>query len=147
MTTFLRNSNSHLDSIKFVKISFHCLLIFLKTFRIGTWHSRHKYEIWDLTSFWLFKHVRSEPLHDNNRKCLYIPFANKGIGSNNMSNILNRKEVMTEIPPYLNQSVPVVPYSYTNTIVRNCFNYKQVLQDVAYIENLLTCDCSISTFV
>jgi hypothetical protein len=32
-----------------------------------------------VASFRLFKPVRSEPLHDNNRKFLHIPFANKGI--------------------------------------------------------------------
>jgi hypothetical protein len=37
--------------------------------------------------------VRSEPLHDNNRKFLHIPFANKGVDAINISNILNRKEV------------------------------------------------------
>ena len=32
----------------------------------------------------------------------------------NISNILNRKEVVKEIPPYFkNQSVPIVSYSYT----------------------------------
>jgi hypothetical protein len=35
--------------------------------------------ICDVASFHLFKPVRSEPLHDNNRKFLHIPFANKGI--------------------------------------------------------------------
>jgi hypothetical protein len=43
------------------------------------------------------KPVRSEPLHDNNRKFLHIPFANKGIDAINISNILNRKEVV-EVP-------------------------------------------------
>jgi hypothetical protein len=47
------------------------------------------------------------PLHDNNRKFLHIPFASKGIDAINISNILNRKEVVKEIPPYFkNQSVP-----------------------------------------
>jgi hypothetical protein len=50
--------------------------------------------------FGLFKPVRSEPLHDSNRKFLHIPFANKGIDAINISNILNRKEVVKEIPPY-----------------------------------------------
>jgi hypothetical protein len=37
------------------------------------------------------------------------PFANKGIDAINISNILNRKEVVKEIPPYLkNESVPIV---------------------------------------
>jgi hypothetical protein len=35
--------------------------------------------ICDVASFRLFKPVRSEPLRDNNRKFLHIPFANKGI--------------------------------------------------------------------
>jgi hypothetical protein len=35
--------------------------------------------ICDVASFRLFKPVKSEPLHDNNRKFLHIPFANKGI--------------------------------------------------------------------
>jgi methylmalonyl-CoA mutase cobalamin-binding subunit len=30
--------------------------------------------------------------HDNSRKFLHIPFANKGIDAINISNILNRKE-------------------------------------------------------
>jgi hypothetical protein len=33
----------------------------------------------DVAFFRLFKPVRSEPLHDNNRKFLHIQFANKGI--------------------------------------------------------------------
>jgi hypothetical protein len=43
--------------------------------------------ICDVASFRLFKPVRSEPLHDNNRKFLHIPFANKGIDAINLSNI------------------------------------------------------------
>jgi hypothetical protein len=53
--------------------------------------------ICDVASFRLFKPVRSEPL----QKILHIPFANKGIDAINISNILNRKEVIKEIPPYL----------------------------------------------
>jgi hypothetical protein len=42
----------------------------------------------------------------------------------NISNILNRKEVVKEIPPYLkNQSVPMVSYSYTNNIGRKVFYF------------------------
>ena len=52
--------------------------------------------ICDVASFRIFKPVRSEPLHDNNRKFLHIPFANKGIDAINISNILNRKEVVKE---------------------------------------------------
>ena len=62
-----------------------------------------------------FQPVRSEPLHDNNRKFLHIPFANKGIDAINISNIINRKDVVKEIPPYFkNQSVPIVSYAIIN---------------------------------
>jgi hypothetical protein len=51
---------------------------------------------------------------------------NKGIDVINMSNILNRKEVVKKIPPYFkNQSVPIVSYSYTNSIGRKIVNYKE----------------------
>jgi hypothetical protein len=74
----------------------------------------------------LFKPVRSEPLHENNRKFLHIPFANKGIDAINISNILNRNEVVKEIPPYFkNQTVPIVSYSYTNSIGRKISTTKK----------------------
>ena len=60
------------------------------------------------------------------------------------------EEVVKEIPPYFkNQSVPIVSYSYTNSIGRKMFNYKEALQDInieEYLKNPLTCDCSHSPF-
>ena len=95
--------------------------------------------ICDVASFRLFKPVRSEPLHDNNRKFLHIPFANKGIDAINISNILNRKEVVKEIPPYFkNQSVPIVSYSYTNSIGRGFkvfYNRRYFLNFRRYLKN------------
>ena len=103
-----------------------------------------------MASFRPFKPVRSEPLHDNIRKFLHIPFANKGIDAINISNILNRKEVVKEISPYFkNQSVPIVSYSYTKSIGRKMFNYTEALQNINIEESLknhLTCDCSRSPF-
>ena len=103
-----------------------------------------------MASFRLFKPVRSEPLHDNHRKFLHIPLANKGIDAINISNILNRKEVVKGIPQYFkNQSVPIVSYSNTNSIGRNIFDYKEAWQDInieEYFKNPLTCDCSHSPF-
>ena len=70
--------------------------------------------------------------------------------SHNISYCSLRKEVVKEIPPYFkNQSVPIVSYSYTNSIGRNIFNYKEALQDInieEYLKNPLTCDCSHSPF-
>jgi glutaredoxin-related protein len=103
-----------------------------------------------VVSFRLFKPVRSEPLHDNSRKFLHISFVNKGINDINISNILNRKEVVKEIPPYFKyQSVPIVSYIYTHSIGRKMFSYKEALQEInteEYLKNPLTCDCSHSPF-
>ena len=52
---------------------------------------KYRLSICDVASFRLFKPVRSEPLHDNNRKFFHIPFANKAIDAINISSILNRK--------------------------------------------------------
>jgi hypothetical protein len=65
------------------------LNIFMTMATFSSWNSIKKAH--DVAFFRLFKPVRSEPLHDNNRKFLHIPFANKGIDAINISNILNRK--------------------------------------------------------
>jgi hypothetical protein len=50
-------------------------------------------------------------------QCFFV--VDKGIDAINISNILNRKEVVKEIPPYFkNQSVLIVFYSYINSIGR-----------------------------
>jgi hypothetical protein len=102
----------------------------------------------DVASFRLFKPVRSEPLYDNNNKFVHSPFGNKGMDAINISYILNRKEVVKEIPPYFkNQSVHIVSYRYTNNIGCKISNYKEALQDITiekYLKNPLTCDCSHS---
>jgi hypothetical protein len=105
-----------------------------------------------VTSQWIIEVL----FHVNILQCFFvvenvhIPFANKGIDTINISKILNRKEVVKEIPSYFkNQSVPIVSYSYTNSIGRNIFNYKEALQDInmeEYLNNPLTCDCSHSPF-
>jgi hypothetical protein len=44
----------------------------------------------------------------------------------NTSNILNRKEVVKEIPPYFkNQSIPIVSYSYTTALAVKCSTTKK----------------------
>jgi hypothetical protein len=56
----------------------------------------------------------------------YVNIFNKGIDAIDISNILNRKEVVKEISPYFkNQSGSIVSYSYTNSIGRTIFNYKE----------------------
>jgi hypothetical protein len=46
-----------------------------------------------------------------------IDYMSRWVVAINISNILNRKEVVKKIPPYFkNQSVPIVSYSYTNSI-------------------------------
>ena len=64
--------------------------------------------------------------------------------------MVNQYSPSPEIPPYFkNQSVPIVSYSYTNSIGLQIFNYKEALQDInieEYLKNPLTCDCSHSPF-
>ena len=46
-------------------------------------------------------------------------------------------------------AIPIVSYSYTKSIGRNIFTYKEALQDInieEYLKNPLTCDCSHSPF-
>jgi hypothetical protein len=41
------------------------------------------------------------------------------------------RSFVQEIPPYFkNQSVPIVSYSYTNSIGRKILDYKEALQDI-----------------
>ena len=100
--------------------------------------------ICDVASFRLFKPVRFEPLHDNNRNSSIFRLLTNEIDDINISNLSNRKEVVKENPSYLkNQSVPIVSYSYTNSIGRTIFNYKEALQNInieEYLKNPLTCD-------
>jgi hypothetical protein len=47
------------------------------------------------------------------------------------------KEVVKKFSPYFkNQSVPIVSYSYTNSIGRKILNYKEALQDINIEEYL-----------
>ena len=107
--------------------------------------------ICDVASFRLFKPTRTEPLEQTDRKFLQIQFANKGIDAINISNILNRKEVKSKIPIYFdNKTVPIISYSYSNTIASKIFNYKQALQDFdanQYVNQPRTCDCLQSPFL
>ena len=73
----------------------------------------------------LIKPVHSDPLFDETLHFLHMSFANKGIDAINVSNILHNK-VTSTIPPYFkNQSVPVLSYTYINTIASKILNYKK----------------------
>ena len=81
---------------------------------------------------------------------MHMSFANKGIDAINISNILHNKKVTSTRPPYLkNQSVPVLSYTYTNTIASKIFNYKKALQHIDidnYHHSDTPCKCSPSSF-
>ena len=90
--------------------------------------TKEAYIIFLLSTDCLVLYVTWRPFlfSDQNSKFLLIPFANKGIDAINISNILNRKEVVKEIPPYFkNQYVPIVSYSYTNSIGRKIATTKK----------------------
>ena len=80
----------------------------------------------DISLCRLFRPVQSKPLFVEGRHFLHMSFANKGIEAINVSNILHNKKVTSTITPYFkNQSVPVLSYTYTNTIAYKIFNYKK----------------------
>ena len=69
----------------------------------------------------------------------------------NLSNILNKKSVQNNIPPYFqNKESPCISYSYTRSVASKIFNYKRSLQLIAFSslsQNPLPCTCSGSKFL
>ena len=82
--------------------------------------------ILDISSNRLFKAVRvCDYTETKTRPFLKIKFANKGIDALNLSNILNRKSVQSNIPQYFqNKESQCISYSYTRSVASKIFNYK-----------------------
>jgi hypothetical protein len=105
----------------------------------------------DIAGHRLFKPVGIKKDEIDKRSFLKLSFANKGIDSINLGNILHHKSVKSKIPPYLkDQSVPIVSYVYTRTIASNKFNYKDVLRDLnidGFTSKPPDCTCASSPFI
>ena len=108
--------------------------------------------ILDISSNRLFKAVSvCDNTETKNRPFLKIKFANKGIDALNFSNILNKKSVQSNIPPYFqNKESPCISYSYTRSVASKIFNYKRSLQQIDFnslSQNPLPCTCPGSEFL
>ena len=108
--------------------------------------------ILDISSNTLFKAVGvCDSIETKNRPFLKIKFANKGIDALNLSNILNQKSALSNIPPYFEyKESPCISYSYTSSVATQMFNYKTSLQQIDFqslSQNPLPCPCSGSEFL
>ena len=105
----------------------------------------------DLASFRLGLHkINPNTTHENTHKSfLKIPFLNKGIEMIKISQILHSKPIRKSIPScMLNQTPPIVSYSYTKTIASKIFNFKQTIEELDFEVGTknLSCSCNRSTF-
>ena len=107
--------------------------------------------ILDVAKFRLYKPVQTvSPEETPTRDFLKLDFRNKGLGTVNISNILNHKRVTSTIPAYFkNQSQPIISYNYSSSIAPKNFNYKNVLQGLNtenITRNPSACSCKASEF-
>ena len=67
----------------------------------------------------------------------------------NLPSLLHNKNVISAIPPNVNNTPPIVSYKYTNTIAHKIFNHKKVVSDIDFSvgTNMMTCECSSSPYV
>ena len=105
--------------------------------------------ILDICHHRLFKPVRSDTSSDSSRFFLKPKFINKGIDSINLPNILNHKNIKSNIPPYFKfQKPPIISYSYSPTIASKIFNYKRTLTNLDLNNDLsIPSSCSESPFL
>ena len=108
--------------------------------------------ILDISSNRLFKAVSvCDNTETKNRPFLKIKFANKGNDALNLSNILNKKSVQSNIPPcFQNKESPCISYRYTRSVASKIFDYKRSLQQIDF-DSLsqipLHCTCPGSEFL
>ena len=54
-------------------------------------------------------------------------------GTFNLPSPLHNKNVVSAIPSYIDNTPPIVSYTYTNTIARKIFNFKRVVSDIDFL--------------
>ena len=107
--------------------------------------------ILDIANCRMFLSVKSDFSNVSTDKFLKLKFANKGIDTLNIGNILNHKKVTKHIPAYFKcQATPKISYTYTNSVASRVFNYKQSIRDFKLNEHrnqLPPCSCSSSAYL
>ena len=99
----------------------------------------------------MFLPVKSDFSKVSTDKFLKLKFANKGIDTLNIGNILNHREVTKHIPAYFKcQATPKISYTYTKSVASKVFNYKQSIRDFKLNKHgnqLPPCSCSSSAYL
>lgn len=91
-------------------------------------------------------------LNQFGRNCYFkitdLNLSNNGINAVNLSNILNHKEIISHVPEFFSEStVPIVYYTYIDTIAPKILNYKKSFQNFnveKFLQNIIKCNCSLS---
>ena len=87
---------------------------------------------------------------NKDRMFMNVKFHNKGIDMLNLPGILHNREVLKAVPTFLKYNLPpIVSYSYTKTISRNIFNFKDAIKNIDFVIGTgdLICNCCTSPFV
>ena len=99
-----------------------------------------------------FKHVGIKKDEIDKLSFLKLSFANNGLDTINLGNILHHKSDKSTIPPcFKDQSVHIISYTYIRPIATNIFNYKnrvsgsQYRRFQIYLSCLHLCKFSIHT--
>ena len=105
----------------------------------------------DIAHHRLYKPVSTSNTSNSGKSFLKINFSNKGLDAVNISNILRNKKVMSEIPPYfVEQTAPLISYSYIQPIASKIFNYKKTLNGLVLKDiksKPPSCSCAMSPFI
>ena len=83
------------------------------------------------------------------KRFINVLFHSKGMDMVNLPSLLHNKNVISAIPPNVNNTPPIVSYIHTNTIAHKIFNHKKVVSDIDFSVgfNMVTCECSSSPYV
>ena len=72
----------------------------------------------DLIRFRTPPSSNARDMHVEKRKFINILFHSKGMDMVNLPSLLQNKNVVSAIPPNVNNTPPIVSYKYTNTLIR-----------------------------
>ena len=96
----------------------------------------------------LFKPVQISKIRG--KAFLHMKFRDKGLDFINLSSILRKKEVTSNIPMYFTEKdPPIIGYRFNNSIAGKLFNYKETLNENGvqnYLDGRLSCECETSTY-
>ena len=103
----------------------------------------------DLIQFRTPPSSNARDMHVEKRNFINVLFHSKGMDMVNLPSLLHNKNVISAIPPNVNNTPPIVSYKYTNTIAHKIFNHKKVVSDIDFSvgSNMMTCECSSSPYV